>query len=99
MLYGSPFRHACTVRIADRRVIERPKMGFPPPLDRWLHHELKPLVDRVLDPKHLAEVGIFNTAMVASVREAHRWRSKDNTQRIWNLVVFEQWRSHWNFQL
>jgi asparagine synthase (glutamine-hydrolysing) len=86
-------------RHIDRTLIERPKMGFSPPLDRWLHHELKPLVDRVLDPKHLAEVGIFNTAMVASVREAHRWRSKDNTQRIWNLVVFEQWRSHWNFQL
>ncbi len=86
-------------RHVDRALIERPKMGFSPPLDRWLQHELKPLVDRVLDPKRVAQAGVLDPALVTSIRDSHRRRSKDNTQRIWNLVIFEQWREHWGFTL
>jgi asparagine synthase (glutamine-hydrolysing) len=85
-------------RHVDRALIERPKMGFSPPIDRWLHQELKPLVDTCLDPGQLAEVGLFDPAVVQEVRDAHRRRNKDNTQRIWNLVVFEQWRRRWGFE-
>ena len=84
-------------RHVDRALIERPKMGFSPPLDRWLHGPLKPLVDTYLDPKRVREVGIFSADAVHNVRSSHRRRSKDNTQRIWNLMVFEQWRERWGF--
>ncbi len=84
-------------RHVNRALIERPKMGFSPPLDRWLHGPLKPLVDTYLDPKRLRDVGIFSADVVQDVRSSHRRRSKDNTQRIWNLIVFEQWRERWGF--
>jgi hypothetical protein len=47
----------------------------------------------------VAQAGVLDPALVTSIRDSHRRRSKDNTQRIWNLVIFEQWREHWGFTL
>jgi hypothetical protein len=67
-------------------------------MDRWLAHELKPLVDDCLDERRLREVGILDPATVAAVRGTHAKRvRKDTVQRLWNLVVFEQWRREWKF--
>ena len=86
-------------RHVDRSLIERPKMGFSPPLDRWLANDMAPLVEDFLSEKRTKDVGIFKVSAVSEVRRAFAGRAKDNTQKLWNLVIFEQWRQRWKFSL
>ncbi len=86
-------------RHLDRTLIERPKMGFSPPINRWLAHDMAPFVEECLSDKRTKDVGIFKPDAVTSVRQSFAKRENDNTAKLWNLVVFEQWRKQWNFSL
>jgi asparagine synthase (glutamine-hydrolysing) len=86
-------------RHVDRALIDRPKMGFSPPLDRWLAKDMAPLVESCLNEQRIKEAGIFNVKAIAEVRQSFARRANDNTQKLWNLVIFEQWRQRWNFSL
>jgi asparagine synthase (glutamine-hydrolysing) len=86
-------------RHVERSLIERPKMGFSPPIDLWLANEMAPLVESFLNEKRTQDAGIFKPEVVADIRRSFSKRSNDNTQKLWNLVVFEQWRQQWNFTL
>ena len=79
----------------DKDLIERPKMGFGVPLDKWLNSELKPLVDICLSPKSLEEHGIFNPHYVQQIRHSFEINPKQELNKIWNLIVFQMWYKKW----
>jgi asparagine synthase (glutamine-hydrolysing) len=62
--------------------LEAPKRGFVFPLARWLRGELAPLVSRLLDPKRLAEQGLFAPDVDYASLDA---------ERLWPLVMFQLW--------
>lgn len=78
-----------------REVLDRPKQGFTLPLLHWLKNEMKDLVmTALLEPRSL-ERGYFDPAGVRRLLDEHFSGRRDQSSRIWRLLMFELW--HRNF--
>jgi len=74
-------------------IINRPKMGFTLPWDQWLRKELRPLVgDHLSD---LSKRPMFRKNGIEQLWHSFEQNKAGvNYQRIWNLVVLENWLSN-----
>ncbi|MFL5866581.1 MAG: asparagine synthase (glutamine-hydrolyzing) [Thermoleophilaceae bacterium] len=70
------------------RTVDRPKMGFMIPMDRWLGQSLAAEV--LLDPGTL-DRGLFRPERLEALVAEHRDGSGDHGYRIWTLVMLELW--------
>lgn len=75
----------------DKDFSQRKKMGFSIPLKHWLNNELKTFVDNTLSETNIKNRGIFNFSSVSQVLSEHRSGKKDNSDKIWTLVILEHW--------
>ena len=82
-------------RHVPRNLIERPKMGFSPPIGRWISGELKPLVDQYLEPRRIAEQGILDPSAVAIVLKRLEAGDPFSVRRVWLLLAFQLWHARW----
>ena len=72
-------------------VMNRPKMGFPVPIDRWFRGELAPFVDEVvLGPRATAR-GYFDRTRLQQLVNEHRSGRARHADRLWLLVNLEIW--------
>jgi asparagine synthase (glutamine-hydrolysing) len=76
-------------------VLNRPKQGFALPLVHWLRHELKDMVLTILQEPRTLERGYFNPRAVRRLLDDHFLRGRDQSARIWRLLMLELW--HRNF--
>lgn len=81
--------------LVPRDLVERPKMGFGIPVNRWLRHELRPLVDEYLDPGRVEREGFLRPEGVARVVREHMTGRRDHQYRLWALLVFALWRERY----
>ena len=82
-------------KYVDKSIIERPKMGFGVPLDRWLNNELKTMVDALLNPSKLKSQEIFNPTYVSQILLSFKKKPKQELSKVWNLLVFQMWYEKW----
>ncbi len=78
-----------------KAMMERPKMGFGVPLEKWLRHELKELLMEVLNEKELKEQNIFDTAQVLQLRNNYIAEKPIEFQRLSYLFLFQLWYKKW----
>lgn len=77
------------------RTLNRKKMGFVPPLAKWLCGELRePMLD-TLTPKALSDGGYFAPKAVERLIDEHLERRRDHSRALWGLLAFERWRQRW----
>jgi asparagine synthase (glutamine-hydrolysing) len=77
--------------LLPREIVNRPKMGFGVPLDRWFRGELKDELRAVLlDPKALGR-GLFRAEAVETLIDDHVHARRDNAYRLWALLMLELW--------
>ncbi|MBM3560492.1 MAG: asparagine synthetase B, partial [Alphaproteobacteria bacterium] len=79
-------------RYLPRTLVERPKMGFGVPLDRWLRGDLRPWAEDLLAPAALATSGLFDVAAVRAVWQAHLGGARNHQYLLWPVLMFESWR-------
>jgi asparagine synthase (glutamine-hydrolysing) len=72
-------------------VLQQPKAGFGAPVDYWLAHELKPMVDDLLSESRVKKRGIFQPDAVRSLVRQHRSGVQDWSMQIWQLLTLEIW--------
>jgi asparagine synthase (glutamine-hydrolysing) len=82
-------------RHVPRALIERPKMGFSPPIGRWMSGALKPLLDQYLDDRRIAQQGILDPLVVRQVRRRFGAGDARSVQRVWLLLAFQMWHARW----
>jgi asparagine synthase (glutamine-hydrolysing) len=71
--------------------IDRPKMGFGVPIDRWLKHELADILDdALLGPRAVAR-GYFNPSYVRELVERQRGGTARTHHLLWSLLMLELW--------
>lgn len=73
-----------------KRILDRPKAGFPVPYERWLRKELAGWVREILLDRATTNRGYFNTGNMERLLSA----SKDqggNFKEIFSLVTLELW--------
>ena len=72
-------------------VLDRPKMGFAVPLDRWLRGDLEPLLRDVLLSRQSLERGILSPNAVAQLVEEHVTGRRSHAHRLWAVLMLELW--------
>ena len=72
-------------------IVNRPKMGFDPPLGRWLRNELKPWAgDLLADPRCVAE-GWLDGPALQKVWQEHLTGQRNWEYRLWGVLMLESW--------
>ena len=75
--------------------LNQKKMGFVPPLAKWLCGELREPLRDALTPKALSESGYFAPKAVERLLDEHLQRRRDHSRALWGLLAFELWRKRW----
>lgn len=71
-------------------IVDRPKLGFNPPMGRWLKGDLSHLVAERLTAPRMAELGL-DWAPVAALLARHGSGRRDCALQVWALLVYEAW--------
>ncbi|MBI1318984.1 MAG: asparagine synthase (glutamine-hydrolyzing) [Candidatus Hydrogenedens sp.] len=77
-------------RLLPAEIVDRPKLGFNPPMGLWLRQDLASLVDRRLTPDRLARLGLAWRPVERLIRE-QRSGGRDHSLKIWALLVLDAW--------
>ncbi len=77
--------------LLPREVLQQPKAGFAAPVDYWLAHDLKGMVDDLLSPAQLQKRGLFKPEAVAHFVAEHRSGRHDWSMQIWQFLTLELW--------
>lgn len=81
-------------RRVPRPLVDRPKMGFGVPIDRWLRGPLRDWAEDLLDPARLAQGGVFDVAAVRGLWQRHLGGQNWQYQ-LWCILMAEAWRRRW----
>lgn len=78
-----------------RPMMDRPKMGFAIPIEKWLLKDLKPLVDAYINQQTLSDQNIFNTPIVLDIKKKFYNGKKEFGIKIWYFLMFQMWYEKW----
>jgi asparagine synthase (glutamine-hydrolysing) len=84
--------------MADRlpaALLNRPKMGFGVPIDRWIRNELREMCYDTLLSSTARERGLFRPEAVRTLLDDHNAGRHANQYRIWALLCLELWFGMW----
>ena len=77
--------------ILPQEVLHQPKAGFAAPVDYWLAHDLREMVDDLLSPQQLQMRGLFRPGTVRRYIDEHRAGRNDWSVQIWQFLTLELW--------
>jgi asparagine synthase (glutamine-hydrolysing) len=72
-------------------VLRQPKAGFAAPVDYWLAHDLREMVDDLLSDTNIKKRGLFRPEAVRRFVDEHRSGSDDWSMQIWQFLALENW--------
>jgi asparagine synthase (glutamine-hydrolysing) len=78
-------------RYIPKKLVERPKKGFSPPIDLWIREPLKDWAEDLLNERRLRCEGFFNVGPVRQVWHEHVAGEANWGDRVWNLLMFQAW--------
>ncbi|MGB0116767.1 MAG: asparagine synthase (glutamine-hydrolyzing) [Terriglobales bacterium] len=84
------FREAMRSMLPDE-VLRQPKAGFAAPVDYWLAHDLRPMVDDLLSESQVRRRSLFRPEVVRRYIDEHRRGAEDWSMQIWQLLTLEIW--------
>jgi len=84
------FREAMHSMLPDE-VLRQPKAGFAAPVDYWLAHDLRSMVDDLLSESPVRRRGLFRPEVVRRYIDEHRRGAEDWSMQIWQLLTLEIW--------
>jgi asparagine synthase (glutamine-hydrolysing) len=77
--------------ILPAEVLRQPKAGFAAPVDYWLAHDLREMVDDLLSDTHILERGLFRPEVIRRFVDEHRAGTEDWSMQIWQFLTLEHW--------
>ena len=75
---------------------DRPKMGFGVPMDHWLKMDLNELLHDTLLKGTPAVCRYIEQEAIERMVSNHERGRQDNSQRLWSLLVLQNWMDRWN---
>jgi asparagine synthase (glutamine-hydrolysing) len=77
--------------ILPPEVLRQPKAGFAAPVDYWLAHDLKEMVDDLLSESQIRKRGLFRPEVVRRFAEDHASGRHDWSMQLWQFLTLETW--------
>ncbi len=84
------FKQAIADLLPDCLLAER-KRGFMIPVKLWLRRELRPLVERLLNPERLHRQDFFQREFYTRFVLPHLESRGDYTWQVWSALMFQMW--------
>jgi asparagine synthase (glutamine-hydrolysing) len=84
------FRKAMQGLVPDE-VLRQRKAGFGAPVDYWLAHDLKEMVDDLLSEDRIKRRGYFESTAIRDLIREQRSGRQDWSMQIWQLLTLELW--------
>jgi asparagine synthase (glutamine-hydrolysing) len=84
------FREAMRSMLPEE-VLQQPKAGFAAPVDYWLAHDLRSMVDDLLSEGQIQKRKLFRPEVVRRYVDEHRRGANDWSMQIWQFLTLELW--------
>jgi asparagine synthase (glutamine-hydrolysing) len=78
-------------RYVPRELVDRPKMGFDPPIGDWLRHPLREWGEALLDRRRLADEGWLDPDPIRQRWDEHQQRARNWDYALWTVLQFQAW--------
>jgi len=84
-----------THKYLPESMMNRPKMGFAPPITAWFRDELKEYFMEYLSHERLTKEGLFNADEVVALRDDYLAGKNVVVKKLWFILMFELWYEKW----
>jgi asparagine synthase (glutamine-hydrolysing) len=78
-------------RVLPAGIVDRPKMGFDPPLGHWLRHDLRPWAGDLLANPRCVNEGWLDRGALERVWSEHLTGKRNWDYRMWGVLMLESW--------
>ena len=82
-------------RRVPQAIVDRPKMGFSVPIDRWLRGPLRDWAESLLPRRGAGADGLLNAAAVAGAWKELQDGRRPRGAAMWAVLMFQAWRMRW----
>jgi asparagine synthase (glutamine-hydrolysing) len=76
------------------QLVERPKMGFAVPIDRWLRGPLRDWAEDLLSERSLGLHGLLNVDAIRIKWQQHLSGNQNWQPLLWDILAFQDWIRH-----
>jgi asparagine synthase (glutamine-hydrolysing) len=83
-------------RYVPVEIVERPKMGFGVPINKWLRNELLGWASDLLDGELLRKQGYFHAEPIVQMWNEHVSGTADRSTELWPVLMFQAWLQEWH---
>ena len=82
-------------RHVPKALVERPKMGFSVPIDRWLRGALRPWAEDLLFGGRLRASGLVAMEPIEGAWNDLQAYRRQSGMALWAVIMFQAWRERW----
>jgi asparagine synthase (glutamine-hydrolysing) len=78
-------------RHVPSRLVDRPKMGFDPPVAAWLRGPLRSWGEDLLDSRSLRDDGWLDEARIRALWAEHQSGARNWDRELWAILMLQAW--------
>ncbi len=78
-----------------KSLMDRPKMGFAIPIEKWLTTDLKENVLYYLNDQTIEKQGIFNVNYIQKLKHDFYNGKRELALKLWYALMFQMWYEKW----